>query len=144
MLDSLSIGQKNAFDALGLGPVWANRSAKVDANSQGQTVPIGLVFRASDKSRSSAEEELLLQLLKAANLPFDQAQSLSVDALMSGADFEVLLSFDAAQAVEALIEKQTLSVTKMIVLPSLAAIVAEGKSKAVAWQALKKFLLDSR
>jgi hypothetical protein len=144
MLDSLSIGQKNAFDALGLGPVWVNRRANVDANSQGQTVPIGLVFRAGDASRSSVEDELLVQMLKAANLPFDQAQSLSVDALMAGASFEVLLSFDAAQAVEALIEKQTLSVTKMVALPSLGAIVAEGKSKAVAWQALKKFLLDSR
>jgi hypothetical protein len=144
MLDSLSIGQKNAFDALGLGPVWVTRLAKVDTNSQGQTIPIGLVFKANAKSRSSAENELLVQMLKAASLPFDQAQSLSVDALMPGADFEVLLSFDAAQEVRALIEKQTLSVAKMVALPSLAAIVAEGKAKAAAWEALKKFLLDSR
>jgi hypothetical protein len=144
MLDSLSIGQKTAFEALGLGPVWMNRLVPVEGNAQEQIVPLGMVFRVAADSRSASEDELLKQILKAAKLPFEQAQSTSVGSLKAGACFEVLLSFDTDRDIESLIEKQTIRVTKMIVLPSLAAIASEGKSKAFAWKALKKFLLDSR
>jgi hypothetical protein len=140
MLDSLSVEQKIAFEALNLGPVWVDKVSR----AQAQTIQLGMVFQTNVESRTEAENLLLGQIFRAAKLPFDDAESLHVGSLKSGMQFDTLLSFDASKPIDALLEKQALKITARIDFPSLKSIASEGKSKALAWQAVKAFLLSQR
>jgi DNA polymerase III psi subunit len=137
MLDSLSIEQKIAFDALNLGPVWVNKVG----SEQVPTVALGLVFLSTVESHSEAQNRLIEQILRAAKLPFEQADALHITSLKHGAQFETLLSFGASDEIDALRDKHAIKTAARIDLPSLAAIAGESQAKAKAWKAVKAFLL---
>jgi hypothetical protein len=140
MLDSLSIEQKIAFEALNLGPLWINQVG----TEQAPVVALGMVFQSNVESHSDAQNLLLGQILKAAKLPFEQADALHTSALKHGAQFETLLTFGISEQIDVLLNKQAVKVNSSINLPSLAAIASDGESKALAWRAVKAFLLSQR
>jgi hypothetical protein len=140
MLDSLSLEQKIAFEALNLGPVWVNKLGA----EQAHTVELGMVFQTNPEARSDAENLLLEQIFKAAKLPIEYAQALHISSIRPGMKFDTLLSFAATEPIDALLEKQVMKVTTRVNLPSLTAIASDGKSKALAWKAVKAFLLSQR
>ena len=140
MLDSLSLEQKTAFEALNLGPVWVNKVIR----EQTQAVALGMVFQSNVESHSDAQNRLLGQIFRAAKLPFEQALCFNISALKTGAQIDTLLCFAASEQIDALLEKQAVKITTRIDLPSLAAIASDGKSKVLAWKAVKAFLLSQR
>jgi hypothetical protein len=140
MLDSLSFEQKTAFDALNLGPVWINKVG----TEQAQAAALAMVFQSNVESLSDAHNILLGQIFRAAKLPFEQARAFNITSLKAGAQFETLLNFADSAQITALLEKQSVKISTRIDLPSLAAIASDGKSKALAWKAVKAFLLSQR
>jgi hypothetical protein len=140
MLDSLSIEQKIAFSALNFGPIWINRLGK----EQAEVVAMATVFQSNIESHSDAHNMLVGQILSAAKLPFEQAEALHISSLKSGLQFETLVSFGASEQIDVLLEKQMIKISRRIDLPSLAAILSDGKTKAQAWKAVKVFLLSQR
>jgi antitoxin component of RelBE/YafQ-DinJ toxin-antitoxin module len=144
MLDSLSLEQKIAFDALNLGPVWVSKESAEQTQDQAQAVVLAMVFQSNVESHSDAQNMLLEQIFRAAKLPFEQAQAFNIRSIKTSAQFETLLCFAASEQIDALLEKQAVQITTRIDLPSLAAIASDGKSKVLAWKAVKAFLLSQR
>jgi hypothetical protein len=141
MIDSLSPHQKSAYDSLSLGPVWVSRE-----QPPSERVPLALclVFKGFAGEHSNSESALLNQLLGAIKLDFVQAVSISDDSLQSYSQYETLIGFDLNNEIDSLINKGTIQVGSKVALPSLAALLAEGKSKAFAWKALKAFARSKR
>jgi hypothetical protein len=145
MLDSLSHEQKNAFDALNLGPVWLNReSSELALAAVIEEIPLGIVFLTRESLPTDTQKMLLGQIFRAAGLVFEQSQALYIDAINPSVQFEILMTFGATTQIEELAQKQALVVKSRIDLPSLESIASDAKQKSIAWKAVKGFLLSQR
>jgi hypothetical protein len=144
MLDSLSRDQRAAFESLNLGPLWLNKESHEAVKSAdfSGSIALCIIFQNEIEPLSVAQNVLLGQIFHAAKLPLEQAQIVRIGALKTGTNIETALTFDAVEQVDFLLEKQSIKIATRINLPRLAAIAADGKSKAMAWKAVKAFLLS--
>jgi hypothetical protein len=103
-----------------------------------------MVFQSSIESHTDAQNMLLAQILKAAKLPFESADALHVSSVKPNTQFETLFSFGDTEQINLLLDKQAVKTRIKVDLPSLHAIAKDGKCKALAWKAVKAFLLTQR
>jgi hypothetical protein len=140
MLDSLSANQLVAYNTLELGPVWVSRAKSPDAEPA--NYGLCLVFKGYAGMHSSTESVLLSQLLSAARLSIADAMLLGDDSLSLKANYETLIGFDLTNQIDSFVEKDVIKATRRINLPSLVSMASDSKKKALAWKALKAYLLS--